>query len=66
MVSGDAFTTNFNTGHGLVYAQNGEISNSHEWANLNLQDILPTWQFWFETAGSKLGAEFDYGTGYRV
>ncbi len=65
MVSGDAFTTNFNTGHGLVYAQNGEISNSHEWANLNLQDILPTWQFWFETAGSKLGAEFDYGTQYQ-
>ena len=65
VVSGDAFTTNFNTGHGLVYAQNGEISNSHEWANLNLQDILPTWQFWFETAGSKLGAEFDYGTQYQ-
>lgn len=65
VVTGDTFITNFNTGHGLVYAKNGEISNSHEWANLNLQDILPTWQFWFETSGSKLGAEFDYGKQYQ-
>ncbi len=65
VVSGDTFHTNFNTGHGLVYAVDGAVSNSHEWANLNLQDILPTWQFWFETEGTELKAEYDYGTTYK-
>ena len=31
VVNGDTFVTNFNTGHGLVYAVDGEISNTHEW-----------------------------------
>lgn len=65
VVSGDTFYTNFNTGHGLVYAEDGVISNEHEWANVNIQDILPTWQFWFETAGTELQAEYDYGTKYK-
>ena len=42
----------------------GEVSNSHEWSNINIQDILPTWQWWFETEGTKLNAEFDYGSQY--
>ncbi len=65
VVSGDTFVTNFNTGHGLVYSIDGAVSNSHEWANLNIQDILPTWQFWFETEGTELKAEYDYGTTYK-
>ncbi len=68
VISGDTFYTNFNTGHGLLYAVDGEISNTHEWANINLQDILPTWQFWFEPLtedGTALRAEYDYGTGYK-
>lgn len=65
VVNGDTFYTNFNTGHGLVYAVNGEISNTHEWANISIQDILPTWQFWFESEGTALQAEYDYGTGYK-
>lgn len=65
VISGDTFVTNFNTGHGLVYAKNGEVSNSHEWANISIQDILPTWQFWFESEGTALQAEYDYGTTYK-
>ncbi len=65
VVSGDTFVTNFNTGHGLVYAIDGAVSNSHEWANMNLQDILPTWQFWFESTSGSLKAEYDYGTTYK-
>lgn len=45
VVRGDTFYTNFNTGHGLEYKLNGELSNSSEWSNINLQDILPTWQW---------------------
>ena len=65
VVSGDTFYTNFNTGHGLVYAIDGQVSNDHEWANISIQDILPTWQFWFETEGTALKAEYDYGTKYK-
>ena len=65
VVNGDTFVTNFNTGHGLVYAVDGEISNTHEWANISIQDILPTWQFWFQSEGTALQAEYDYGTGYQ-
>lgn len=65
VINGDTFVTNFNTGHGLEYAVNGKISNSHEWSNINIQDILPTWQWWFETEGTKLNADFDYGTQYK-
>lgn len=58
------FITNFNTGHGLDYMIKGEKSNDEEWSNINIQDILPTWQWWIDTEGSRLGVEFDYGTEY--
>lgn len=45
VVHGDTFYTNFNTGHGLEYKLNGELSSTTEWSNINLQDILPTWQW---------------------
>ena len=28
---------------------------------MNIQDILPTWQWWIDTKGTKLQADFDYG-----
>ena len=58
----NTFITNFNTGHGMDYYINGEISNSEEWSNINIQDILPTWQWWIETDGTRLQADFDYGS----
>lgn len=65
VINGDTFVTSFNTGHGLEYAVDGVISNSHEWSNINIQDILPTWQWWIETEGQKLDVDFDYGTQYK-
>lgn len=65
VLNSPVFVTNFNTGHGLDYYLNGQISNSDEWSNINLQDILPTWQWWIDVAkmnGSKLQADFDYGS----
>ena len=64
VINGTNFLTNFNTGHGLDYMINGEKSNDEEWSNINIQDILPTWQWWMDTEGTKLGVEFDYGTEY--
>ena len=51
VINGDTFVTSFNTGHGLEYRIGGEVSNSDEWSNIIIQDILPTWQWWFETDG---------------
>lgn len=80
VVNGTNFVTNFNTGHGLEYVMNGQVSNPEEWSNMNLQDILPTWQWWINVpqkaaptpqnpnakadAGSKLKVDFDYGEKY--
>ena len=65
VINGDTFVTSFNTGHGLEYRIGGEVSNSDEWSNIIIQDILPTWQWWFETDGTKLNADFDYGPEYK-
>ncbi|WP_181427503.1 endo-beta-N-acetylglucosaminidase [Listeria ivanovii] len=40
------FVTNFNTGHGLGFYQNGKQVSKREWSNIGIQDILPTWQWW--------------------
>lgn len=66
VINGSNFITNFNTGHGLDYMIEGEKSNDEEWSNINIQDILPTWQWWIDTEGSRLGVEFDYGTEYTM
>ncbi len=65
VINGDTFVTNFNTGHGLEYVKAGEISNDHEWSNINIQDILPTWQWWIDSeSDTELKADFDYGSKY--
>ncbi len=62
VISGTAFYTNFNTGHGMQYFVDGEVSKDEEWTNINIQEQLPTWQWWFESTDStKLHADFDYG-----
>lgn len=61
VINGSVFATNFNTGHGMNYYKDGVVSNNEEWSNMNLQDILPTWQWWIDTSGSKLQVDFDYG-----
>ncbi len=66
VIGGKVFTTNFSTGHGLQYFSNGLMSNDSEWSNMNMQSILPTWQWWIdvEENASRLGVDFDYGTKY--
>lgn len=65
VIDGSNFYTNFNTGHGMEYYVDGEVSNPREWSNINIQDILPTWQWWIETTGSRLNVDFDYGQQYN-
>ena len=42
---------------------NGAVSADKAWTNINIQDILPTWQWWVESTGEKkLNVDFDYGS----
>ncbi|MGL4798648.1 MAG: endo-beta-N-acetylglucosaminidase [Cellulosilyticaceae bacterium] len=61
VINGTTFVTNFNTGHGVDYYKEGKIATTKEWANINLQDILPTWQWRIDTEGTKLSIDYDYG-----
>ncbi len=62
VINGNVFATDFNTGHGLEYRKNGEVVRELEWSNFNLQDILPTWQWWI-TSDSEVTLDMDYDFG---
>lgn len=66
VIDGSNFYTNFNTGHGMQYFVDGEVSNDNQWANINIQDILPTWQWRIDTEGTRLKVDFDYGKKYSA
>ena len=62
VINGTAFASDFNNGHGMQYYRNGQVSRDMEWTNLNLQDILPTWQWWVQSADeNRLELDWDYG-----
>lgn len=66
-VLGEAnFYTNFNTGRGLRWYQNGKVRSDAEWSNLSIQDIPVTWQWWQDTTGSRLTMDYDFGEGYGI
>lgn len=66
VIQGSNFVSNFNLGRGLAYYVNGKVSNSEEWSNINIQDIPITWQWWMETSGTPLQADFDFGPNYNA
>ena len=61
VIRGKKFYSDFNIGKGMQYFVKGKVSNDEAWTNLNDQDILPSWQWWFESTGDKLKADFDFG-----
>lgn len=66
VVDGSMFSTSFNTGHGLEWRDGGERTSDQQWGNINLQDILPTWQWWIDADSDPLQADFDYGKDYEA
>lgn len=57
------FSTDFNTGHGLVRATKGNVI-PQEWHDMSEQDVLPTWQF--AVAGSSnVNVRFDFENPYH-
>lgn len=66
VVGGSMFSTSFDTGHGLEWRDGGERTSDQQWGNINLQDILPTWQWWIDADSDPLQADFDYGKDYEA
>lgn len=66
VVGGSMFSTSFNTGHGLEWRDGGERTSDQQWGNINLRDILPTWQWWIDADSDPLQADFDYGKDYEA
>lgn len=60
VIGGDAFHSSFNTGHGMQWFSEGEAAGK-EWTDINTQSILPSWQWWVDTEGTRPGVDFDYG-----
>lgn len=59
-ISGAKFASDFNTGHGWGHWLSGKPAGTEQWANINEQSLLPSWQWWFSEP-SKMHASFDYG-----
>lgn len=51
----EPFVTNFNLGNGLFFNYKGRRTSDTQWGNIGMQDILPTWRFWW--SGKLLGGE---------
>ncbi|WP_206506202.1 endo-beta-N-acetylglucosaminidase [Streptomyces chrestomyceticus] len=60
------FTTHFNTGHGHAYHHAGTVVRRGGWANLSLQDVLPTYR-WLTGAdpGGILQAGLSFGDAWE-
>lgn len=58
------FVTNFNAGQGHQFAVNGEVLRSADWNNRSLQDVMPTWRWIADSAGTALKPDIDFATAY--
>lgn len=46
-LTNEPFVTRFNLGNGKFFNWDGKRQHSKEWANVGVQDYLPTWRWWF-------------------
>ncbi len=59
------FVTHFNTGTGARFFVDGELVSGTGWYDIAIQDVLPTWQWWWRGPDgsnqvSSLTADYDY------
>lgn len=59
------FVTSFNSGHGVGYYVNGELSRDNEWSYQSVQDVMPTWTWIIDSGGSKLDGGYDFTDAYN-
>ncbi|BDD08505.1 hypothetical protein FUAX_09370 [Fulvitalea axinellae] len=58
------FVTSFNEGCGTFFAKDGERQTEGYWSNLALQDIVPTWRWWWAEGGQNVKASIDFKEAY--
>ncbi|MFF4346024.1 endo-beta-N-acetylglucosaminidase [Streptomyces sp. NPDC001530] len=59
------FATVFNTGHGLKWHENGEVTSDAAWNHLGLQDRLPSRRWVVRTSGGRPAVTFDFADAWR-
>ncbi|ALD70219.1 endo-beta-N-acetylglucosaminidase [Cutibacterium acnes] len=65
VIGGRQFHTDFNTGHGMRWYSAGDVSAAASWTDMDAQSILPSWQWWIDTEGTRPSVDFDYGPSDR-
>ncbi|MCG8476554.1 MAG: PKD domain-containing protein, partial [Cytophagales bacterium] len=59
------FVTRFNTGSGTSFYLEGEKTWERPWTDASLQDVLPTWRWWWSQGGQNLNAGIYYEDAYN-
>ncbi|AZM59147.1 MULTISPECIES: endo-beta-N-acetylglucosaminidase [unclassified Streptomyces] len=59
------FASVFNTGHGLRWYEDGEVTSDTEWNHLGLQDRLPSRRWVVRTEGRRPEVTFDFADAWR-
>ncbi|MFJ5271833.1 endo-beta-N-acetylglucosaminidase [Streptomyces sp. NPDC088358] len=59
------FATVFNTGHGLRWYEDGEVTSDSAWNHLGLQDRLPSRRWVVRTTGRRPTVTFDFADAWR-
>ena len=65
VIGGRQSHTDFNTGHGMKWYSAGDVSAAASWTDMDAQSILPSWQWWIDTEGTRPSVDFDYGPSDR-
>ncbi|MEU1164648.1 endo-beta-N-acetylglucosaminidase, partial [Streptomyces sp. NPDC005921] len=64
-VSAVPFASVFNTGHGLRWYEEGQVTSDAAWNHLGLQDRLPSRRWAVRTAGTRPTVTFDFADAWR-
>ncbi|MFF5308106.1 endo-beta-N-acetylglucosaminidase [Streptomyces massasporeus] len=59
------FASAFNTGHGLRWYEDGQVTSDTPWNHLGLQDRLPSRRWAVHTEGSRPAVGFDFEDAWR-
>ncbi|MFE5812233.1 endo-beta-N-acetylglucosaminidase [Streptomyces sp. NPDC056479] len=59
------FASVFNTGHGLRWYEDGEVTSDAPWNHLGLQDRLPSRRWAVHTDGQRPAVTFDFADAWR-
>ncbi|GHH17683.1 endo-beta-N-acetylglucosaminidase [Streptomyces lanatus] len=64
-VSSVPFASVFNTGHGLRWYEDGEVTSDAPWNHMGLQDRLPSRRWVVHTDGRRPAVTFDFADAWR-